>query len=261
MKSALVALLGILLLAPQICGAEDKAPTTQKEKVSYTIGINIGRNMKQQSVDVDPEILVRGLKDGLTGAKTALSDEEMAAAMGILKAEMTAKLAEQTKQMAEKNKKEGEAFLAENKKKEGVKTTASGLQYKILKEGTGPLPKKTDTVKVNYKGTFIDGVEFDSSYRTGEPVSFPIDGVIPAWTEALPLMKTGSKWLLFVPSSLAYGEQGAESIIEPNKTLIFEVELISIEPAKKEKDGAKKDAAPAKQEKAAEKQPKKENKK
>ena len=157
-----------------------------------------------------------------------LSEEEMRTVMTAFQKEMAAKQAEMMKSQGEKNKKEGEAFLAENKKKEGVKTLASGLQYKVIKEGTGKTPKATDKVSTHYQGTLIDGTEFDSSYKRGEPATFPVNGVIPGWTEALQLMKVGSKWQLFVPSKLAYGEKGAGPIIGPNAVLIFTVELLAI---------------------------------
>ena len=136
---------------------------------------------------------------------------------------------EEQKKLAEKNAKEGEAFFAENKKKEGIVTLPSGLQYKVIKEGDGPTPKATDTVSVNYKGTFIDGTEFDSSYKRNQPATFKVKGVIPGWVEALQLMKVGSKWQIFIPASLAYGDKGAGNVIGPNATLIFEVELLSID--------------------------------
>jgi len=142
---------------------------------------------------------------------------------------------EETKKLGEKNRKEGEAFLAANKKKEGVKTLASGLQYKVIKPGTGKKPKSTDTVTTHYRGTLIDGTEFDSSYNRGQPATFPVHGVIPGWTEALQLMEEGAKWQLFIPSKLGYGERGAGQAIGPNATLIFEVELVSVQEKKEEK--------------------------
>jgi FKBP-type peptidyl-prolyl cis-trans isomerase len=219
----------ILVPLALTAGAQQKGPLkTQKDKVSYSIGLNIGKNFKQQLMDVDLNLLMQGIKDGLTDSKALLSDNDMREVMTTFQKEQMAKMSENAKKVGEKNKKEGEAFLAENKKKPGVKTLASGLQYKILKEGTGSTPRATDTVVTHYRGTLIDGKEFDSSYPRGEPVTFLVKGVIPGWTEALQLMKVGSKWQLFVPPQLAYRENGAGADIGPNATLIFEVELIGV---------------------------------
>lgn len=219
----------ILLFAGQAWAAEETLLKTQKDKVSYAIGVTTAKSMKQQSVDIDPDIFAKGLKDGFAGAKTALTDDEMRQVIAAFQKEMTEKYAVKMKSMAEKNQREGEAFLTENKKKEGVKILSSGLQYKVIKDGTGNTPKLTDNVTTNYRGTLIDGTEFDSSYKRGQPTKFPVKGVIPGWTEALQLMKAGSKWQLFIPSNLAYGERGAGNMIGPNATLIFEVELLSID--------------------------------
>lgn len=212
---------------------------TQKEKASYALGMNIGKTFKGQGVPVDPALVSRGLRDAMTGAKPLLSDDDAKAALTQLKTEMNAKMQAQQQAMQAKsqeeaagNKKLGEAFLSANKTKEGVVTLPSGLQYKILKEGTGPKPTASDTVTCNYKGTFIDGTEFDSSYKRGEPTSFSVGGVIKGWTEALQLMPVGSKWELFIPSDLAYGDPGRPGIA-PGSTLIFEVELLSIGEQKK----------------------------
>jgi FKBP-type peptidyl-prolyl cis-trans isomerase FklB len=202
---------------------------TQKEKASYAIGLNIGKSLHKDSVDVDPNILLRGLKDALAGGKTLLTDEEAKAAMIVLQNDLRKKQAEKMQLAGETNRKEGEAFLAANKTKEGIVTLASGLQYKILKEGTGPKPSASDSVVCDYRGTLLDNTEFDSSYKRGQPATFPVGGVIKGWTEALQLMPVGSKWQLFVPSELAYGERGAGADIGPNATLIFEVELLSIQ--------------------------------
>ncbi len=214
-------------------GAQD-TPTlkNQKEKISYIIGMDIGTNFKRQSIDIDPDILGRGIRDGLSGAKPLLSEQEAKEVLAAFEKIMVAKQEEARKALGEKNKKEGEAFLAENKVKQGVTTTPSGLQYKVIKAGTGKKPKASDTVTVNYRGTLIGGTEFDSSYRRGKPATFPVNGVIPGWTEALQLMEEGSKLELVIPSKLAYGEQGAGQAIGPNATLIFEVELISIQEKK-----------------------------
>jgi FKBP-type peptidyl-prolyl cis-trans isomerase len=212
--------------------------TTQKQKFSYAIGMKMGANFKKQSVPVDPAILARGIRDALAGNKTLLTDDEAQAAIQEVQKEMQAKQQEKQKAAAEVNKKEGEAFLAANKSKPGVVTLPSGLQYKILTAGTGPKPTATDSVNCNYRGTLIDGKEFDSSYKRGKPVTFPVTGVIKGWTEALQLMPVGSKWQLFIPSDLAYGDRGAGADIGPGATLVFEVELISIEDKSKDKTPA-----------------------
>jgi FKBP-type peptidyl-prolyl cis-trans isomerase FklB len=208
---------------------------TQKEKQSYAIGMNWGTSLKAQSVDVDPNILLRGLKDAMAGGKTLLTVEEARATLVELQTALQKTQTEKMQKVGEKNKQEGEAFLAANKSKPGIVTLPSGLQYKIMQTGTGPKPTVTDTVSCNYRGTLVDGTEFDSSYKRGEPTTFPVSGVIKGWTEALQLMPVGSKWQLFVPASLGYGERAASALIGPNATLIFEVELVSI----KEKPAAK----------------------
>jgi len=229
MKVLLTAVLSIAMLANQACAGEKKMELkSEKDKVSYSIGLEIGSSFKKQAMDIDTDALAAGIKDALSGSKPILTENEVKEVMTAFQKGMAAKQAEKMKGLAEKNSKEGEAFLAENKKKEGVKTTDSGLQYKVITPGNGPMPKDTDTVSVNYRGTLIDGTEFDSSYKRGEAVSFPVNGVIKGWTEALQLMKVGSKWQLFIPSNIAYGERGAGGQIGPNATLIFEVELLSI---------------------------------
>ena len=202
---------------------------TKKEKFSYALGMNWGTNLRKQSVEVDPSILAQGLRAALAGGKTLLTPEEAQAAI-------TEKRQEQMQAVAEANKKEGDAFLAVNKSKEGVVALPSGLQYKIMTAGTGPKPTASDSVVCNYRGTLINGTEFDSSYKRGQPATFPVTGVIKGWTEALQLMPVGSKWQLFVPSGLAYGEPGRAGSIGPNTTLIFEVELMSIQENAKTED-------------------------
>ncbi len=199
-----------------------------KEKLSYSIGMDIGGNLKRQSVEVDPDLLAKGLKDSYGGGKTILTEDQARQAITDFQKTLMAKQAETMQKLSEKNKADGEKFLSENAKKEGVKTLPSGLQYKEITPGTGKSPKTADTVTTHYKGTLIDGTEFDSSYKRGQPATFPVSGVIPGWTEALQLMKEGAKWQLFVPSNIAYGERGAGREIGPNATLIFEVELISV---------------------------------
>jgi len=208
---------------------------TDKDKASYAIGMNIAQTLKKQGDMFDASIVERGLKDALAGDKTLITEDEAKAVLTSLQVAMRQKMEEEHKkqqeqmqQMAETNKKDGDAFLAENKAKAGVVTLPSGLQYKILSEGTGPKPAATDSVVCNYKGTLLDGTEFDSSAKHGGPATFPVSGVIKGWTEALQLMPVGSKWQLYVPSDLAYGQRGAGGGIAPNSTLIFEVELVSI---------------------------------
>jgi FKBP-type peptidyl-prolyl cis-trans isomerase FklB len=215
---------------PAAKGTASGALSTQKDKQSYALGMNLAENLKSQSVEIDPNLLLRGMKDALAGGKTLLTvDEEHSTLMelqnGLRKAQV-----EKMQKAGEKNKTEGEAFLAANKAKPGVVALPSGLQYKILHAGTGPKPTASDSVSCNYRGTLIDGsTEFDSSYKRGEPTTFPVSGVIKGWTEALQLMPVGSKWQLFVPAALAYGDRAASAIIGPNATLIFEVELVSIQ--------------------------------
>ena len=197
---------------------------TFKEQSSYAVGLDIGKGLKEQAMDVDPTMLARGLTDALAGNKSLLSDREIAVTMQELKKELAVRIAEH-------NKAEGAAFLAANKKKAGVKTLPSGLQYKVLKQGTGATPKATDIVTTHYRGTLLDGTEFDSSYRRNQPAEFPVDRVIKGWTEALQLMKVGDKWQIYVPSDLAYGPRGAGEDIPPNATLIFDIELLGVKPA------------------------------
>jgi FKBP-type peptidyl-prolyl cis-trans isomerase FklB len=223
-----VAVLFTLLLWSPVQAQDKLALKEQKDKLSYSIGVDIGKTVKALSFEVNLDAITQGVRDAITGAKTVLTEDEMRTVMGAFQKEMVAKEQERIKTLAEKNKKDEDAFLAENKKKEGVVTLPSGLQYKVLKEGSGQMPKADNTVVVHYRGRLLDGSEFDSSYKRGEPATFPVNGVIPGWTEALQLMKTGSQWQVFIPSKLAYGENGAGNIIGPNATLIFDVELISI---------------------------------
>jgi FKBP-type peptidyl-prolyl cis-trans isomerase FklB len=219
----------VLALFAGLASAQDKVVLkTDKDKVSYSIGLDIGTNFKRQSVDLDAKALAAGIADGLSGGKPLLAEDEVQKVLAEFRQQMGAKAQQAAQQLAEKNQKAGETFLAENKKKKGVVTLPSGLQYHVIKEGTGKIPKASETVTTHYRGTLIDGTEFDSSYKRGEPASFPVNGVIKGWTEALQLMKVGSKWQLFIPASLAYGPQGAGQLIGPNATLIFEIELLSI---------------------------------
>ena len=209
-----------------------------EDRASYVIGYNLGRSLKQNEIQANTDLLTQGLRDALSGAKGMLSDEEMQATMQEFQQKVMA--AQEAKQAAlgAKNKTEGEAFLAKNKARAGVKTTASGLQYEVLKEGTGPAPKPTDTVTVNYVGTLMDGTKFDSSYDRNQPATFVLNQVIPGWTEGVQLMKVGSKYKFYIPAALGYGEKGAGGVIGPNAPLVFEVELVSIGQPEQAKPGA-----------------------
>jgi len=231
MKQICIIILCITLLAG-ICAAEDKLDLQdEKVKLSYSVGYQVGSDFKRQGIDISPAELLKGVQDALlAGNESQLSQEEMRTTLISLQKKIIAAQEQKMKARATKNLAAGTTYLAENAKQEGVKTLASGLQYKVLAEGSGANPKATDTVTVNYRGTLIDGTEFDSSYKRGQPATFRLDRVIPGWTEALQLMKEGAKWQLFIPADLAYGERSTGPI-EPNSTLIFEVELLAIEPA------------------------------
>lgn len=208
--------------------AQDKPDLKDpKARVSYALGSDIGTNLKRQDLDLDPKVLAAAIADAFAG-KSAMDEKQVRAALDDLRKMAMSKMETKAKADGEKNVKEGEAFLAANAKKEGVKTTASGLQYKVVKAGTGATPKASDEVKVHYHGTLIDGTVFDSSVERGEPVSFPVTGVIQGWVEALQLMKVGDKWQLTIPSKLAYGANGAGGKIGPNAVLVFDVELLAI---------------------------------
>ncbi|HEY1467859.1 MAG TPA: FKBP-type peptidyl-prolyl cis-trans isomerase [Candidatus Acidoferrum sp.] len=232
---------------------------TPKEKASYAIGENIGKAMKKDSVDIDPSILARGIKDAVTGAKPALTDQEAQEALQAFQTEMKAKMEAKAAEAGAANKQAGDSFQAANKTKPGVTTTPTGLQYKVLTPGTGPKPAASDTVICQYRGTLVDGKEFDSSYKRGQPAQFPVTGVIKGWTEALQMMPVGSKWQLVLPPTLAYGDRGAGPDIGPNSTLVFEVELVGIAPKPEAKPDAqaapKADPAPAKPDAKAEQKP------
>ena len=221
--------LGIGLLTGIAAAQDAPALKDQKEKLSYALGMDLGNQFKKQAVEVDADIFVKGLKDSLSGSKTLLTEQEARAAITALQNEIRTKQMAIAKELGEKNKKEGDAFLAENKTREGVVTLDSGLQYKVLQAGEGKKPTVDDTVVCNYRGTLINGTEFDSSYKRNQPATFPVKGVIKGWTEALQLMPAGSRWQLFIPPNLAYGERGTGNLIGPNATLVFEVELISIQ--------------------------------
>lgn len=228
----------ILMLAVFLCaggvyaqGGDKKSLAgfkNEDEKVSYAIGLNIGRSLKQQGVDVDMAALMQGIQDVLKNKKPRLSRQEAQTTMQKIGAKLQARKQERRAKAAATNKREGTAFLAKNKEKKGVVTLPSGLQYQVLRKGKGKKPMATDTVVTHYRGTLLDGSEFDSSYGRGQPATFPVQGVIPGWIEALQLMRVGAKWKLFIPSGLAYGERGSGRSIGANATLVFEIELVKI---------------------------------
>jgi FKBP-type peptidyl-prolyl cis-trans isomerase FklB len=236
--TALVAVSGLILAQdkppaaapaqPAAQPAQRPKPAALQDRASYIIGLNLGQSLKSQSVPVTPDLIIQGLRDGLGGADPLLTPEEIQAAMQEFQQQLMTQQQEKRKIEGEKNQKESQAFLDQNKTRAGVKTTASGLQYEVLKEGSGDSPKPTDQVTVNYRGTLPDGKVFDSSYDRGQPATFPVNGVIPGWVEALQLMKPGSKYKIYLPPALAYGERGAGNDIGPNQALVFEVELISV---------------------------------
>ncbi len=227
MIPALLVVACVALFVSRGEGQQKAQLKSMKDSVSYSIGVNLGKNIQRDSLELNVDLLARGIKDVLAG-KVLLTDNQLQSVLTAFQRQMMAKQEQKAKALAEQNKLEGEAFFAENKKKAGVVTLASGLQYKVLKIGTGKKPKATDTVTVNYRGTFLSGMEFDNSYTRGEPATFAVNAVIPGWSEALQLMPTGSKWQLWIPARLGYGEQGAGQTIPPNATLVFEVELLSI---------------------------------
>jgi FKBP-type peptidyl-prolyl cis-trans isomerase FklB len=227
MKRLLFLLVAMLLAVPAAATEQQPLEST-KDRFSYALGQQLGGDLKTGGVDIDPDLLAAGVRDALAGTPR-MSEEEVAMAMETLQMEMMAKHMAEQQQLAEKNLTEGKAFLEANAKKKGVQTTPSGLQYQIIAQGKGKTPGPDDEVTVHYRGSLVDGTQFDSSYERGEPVTFPVSGVIPGWTEALQLMKEGAKFKIFLPSELAYGERGAGQVIGPNATLIFDVELISVQ--------------------------------
>jgi FKBP-type peptidyl-prolyl cis-trans isomerase FklB len=220
----------LLGLAYGVClAAEAEKPTTENDKISYSVGYRLGGDFKRQQVEMNPDFLLKGIEDAANGGAPLLTEEEMRAVMMSVATRVKAAQMEALKKQGEENRKAGEAFLAQNARKQGVTTLPSGLQYKVIATGAGKSPQKSDKVTVNYRGTLIDGTEFDSSYSRNQPASFGVGQVIPGWTEALQLMKEGDKWEIYIPSKLGYGERGAGGKIPPNSALIFEVELISVD--------------------------------
>ena len=216
-----------LLLTPMLANAAEGLETLE-QKASYSFGVDFAKRLKQQGIELDISALNRGIKDQASGSTLAMEAGEMTQVKAEYTEQLRAKLVQEQQQLAAKNLEAGKQFLAENAKKEGVVTTASGLQYKVISSGDGKMPKAEDTVTTHYRGTLIDGREFDSSYSRGQPASFPVKGVIKGWTEALQLMKVGDKWELYIPSELAYGEAQRSDLIQPNSTLVFELELLGI---------------------------------
>ncbi len=222
-------------------------PESLQDRASYIIGFNLGRSLTTNDVKVNADLIIKGLRDALGNTPSVLSEAEMNETMQTFQQQIQQQQTEKRNAVAAKNKTEGEAFLAKNKERKEVKTTASGLQYEVLTEGSGPSPKPTDTVTVNYKGTLMDGTVFDSSYSRNQPATFVLNQVIPGWTEGVQLMKVGSKYKFYIPAALGYGDRGAGGVIGPNAPLIFEVELLSI--------GQPEPPKPAEGQKPAEKPP------
>ncbi len=232
MKKFLAFVFVSLLAAAPVSAAEDSTFKSDQEKNSYALGQQLGKDLKKGGVTIDSAMVAAGIKDALAGT-SRMDEAEIAAAMeGLQKEMMQAQMAAR-EEMAAENTKKGKEFLEANAKKKGVTTTKSGLQYEVIEKGKGKTPGANDKVTVHYRGTLIDGTEFDSSYQRGNPATFPVSGVIPGWTEALQLMKEGAKYKLVIPSELAYGERGAGQVIGPNAPLVFDVELIKVEPADK----------------------------
>jgi FKBP-type peptidyl-prolyl cis-trans isomerase FklB len=241
---ATLSIVCVLLLCGALATAQEgekaaaEAPVATTAQSSYAVGAEIGRNMQRQEVELDLAQFVKGFTAAYSGAELEMTDEQIREAVMALQKAAMEKQQVKMKEMAAKAKAEGDAFLAENKGKEGVVTLPSGLQYKVLTEGTGASPTDKDRVKVHYRGTLVDGTEFDSSYARNQPAEFPVTGVIKGWTEALQLMREGAKWQLYIPSDLAYGERGGGHKIPPNSVLVFEVELIEVKPAAASKPAA-----------------------
>jgi len=230
MKFKWIVTSGVLFCASLVSAEENLILRDQKDKISYSHGVDTGTKLKNLPVSVDLDLFIKGVKDGLSGTKLLMTEQEISETLKGLQKEIIVKSEEQKKALAEKNKKEGEAFLSENKKKEGVVTLPSGLQYKVLKEGTGKTPTDTDWVRIHFRGTLVDGTVFEDTYKSfGQPVAFAVRGMMPGWAEGLKLMKEGGTWQLFIPSNLAFGERGAGTLIGPNATLIIEVELVSVQ--------------------------------
>jgi FKBP-type peptidyl-prolyl cis-trans isomerase FklB len=224
MKPTKLLVMALAIATPAACAQQSSEPKTDAEKFSYAVGAQIGQNLQRQGVEYDAKALTQGIQDAVSGTKLKLSETEMRTAIETRQKQEV----EKREALSKKNLETGKAFLADNKGKPGVVARESGLQYKVIQDGKGKQPKSTDTVQVHYRGTLINGTEFDSSHKRGEPVTFPVNGVIKGWQEVLPLMKEGAKWQVWIPSELAYGPRGAGHNIAPNETLIFEIELLAV---------------------------------
>jgi FKBP-type peptidyl-prolyl cis-trans isomerase FklB len=228
MKFIVAAAIGVVFIGCQSNKQDEVQFKSRKDSVSYAIGLDIGRNLKRQAIELDLDVLAHGMKDMYTGGKTSLTDSESQSVTAEYRKQRMARHVQELKALGEKNQKAGEAYLAENKIRDSVIALPSGLQYKILKMGSGRKPKAGQTVTVNFRGSLLDGTEFENSYSSGEPVTYSVNGVIKGWTEALEMMPVGSKWTLYIPPGLAYGERGSGQVIPPNATLIFELELLQV---------------------------------
>ncbi|KTC66238.1 macrophage infectivity potentiator (Mip) (plasmid) [Legionella adelaidensis] len=229
MKMKLVAAAAMgLAMTTSIAATNNTQLTTEMDKLSYSIGTDLGKNFKRQGIDINPDMMAKGLKDGMNGGTLLLTDDQMKEVLNKFQKDLMAKRTAEFNKKAEQNKTKGESFLKENKQKQGVVTLPSGLQYKIITAGNGEKPNKEDTVTVEYTGRLIDGEVFDSTERTGKPATFNLSQVIPGWTEALQLMPAGSTWEIYVPADLAYGTRSVGGPIGPNETLIFNIHLISV---------------------------------
>ena len=231
MKRVTAAVIG-LTISSAIAALDTTTLTTDVDKLSYSIGADLGKNFKKQGIDINPAAMTKGLQDGSAGSQTLLTDQEMKDVLNKFQHDLVAKRQAEFTKQAEANKAKGETFLSQNKSKDGVIVLASGLQYKIVKVGSGVKPSKDDTVTVDYSGHLIDGQVFDSSEKTGKPATFKVSQVIPGWTEALQLMPAGSTWDVYIPSNLAYGPRSVGGPIGPNETLIFQIHLISVQKSK-----------------------------
>ncbi|MCE0724302.1 MULTISPECIES: FKBP-type peptidyl-prolyl cis-trans isomerase [Legionella] len=226
MKLVTAAVMGLAMST--VMAADATSLVTDKDKLSYSIGADLGKNFKNQGIDINPDALAKGMQDGMSGAQLILTEQQMKDVLNKFQKELMAKRSAEFNKKAEENKSKGDAFLSTNKSKSGVTVLPSGLQYKVIEAGTGNKPGKSDTVTVEYTGTLIDGTVFDSTEKTGKPATFQVSQVIPGWTEALQLMPAGSTWEIYVPSDLAYGPRSVGGPIGPNETLIFKIHLISV---------------------------------
>lgn len=227
MKLVTAAVLG-LAMSTTMAAIDASTLTTDKDKLSYSIGADLGKNFKTQGIDINPEALSKGMQDGMSGTQLILTEQQMKDVLNKFQKDLMAKRTSEFNKKSDENKTKGEAFLSTNKAKEGVVVLPSGLQYKIIENGNGTKPGKADTVTVEYTGHLIDGTVFDSTEKTGKPATFQVSQVIPGWTEALQLMPAGSTWEIYVPSGLAYGPRSVGGPIGPNETLIFKIHLISV---------------------------------